>query len=309
MNLSNLMKLPAMKRSLKSAIIKMLRKCGYKIIRSDRKLEAEIIDLLDVTCDPVEAFYRAGFPGTSWRNAWVVINVKSPLIRSPYMLSFSRGGDVPDPFVEDIRNYFDNYPRVPDFKNSSLSVFYQVWQPENAAEYLGIASHSSVSSRLVSVPPSGCVLPWEWDSPEEISKRANIGAEGQQECGPVSEEQAYSEFLRFMDVAKSIYDKGYQRTTGSMDGDIAGTVLISGSEFRVMITEGCHRYAVLEALNYPSIPICLRRWPLLVRREDVMSWPNVAGGLFSSELALSIFDRVFAGKQQPEYLSSIKKYS
>ena len=142
-----------------------------------------------------------------------------------------------------------------------------------------------------------------------ILKMVNIGAEGWQQCGPVSEDKAYSEFLRFMNTAKSIYDNGYQQTIESLDGDIAGTVLVSGSEFRVLIADGCHRYAVLKALNYPSIPICLRRWPLIVRREDAMSWPNVVSGLFSSELALSIFDRVFAGKQQPEYLSSINKYS
>ena len=111
-----------------------------------------------------------------------------------------------------------------------------------------------------------------------------------------------------MNTAKSIYDNGYQRTIESLDGDIAGTVLVSGNEFRVLIADGCHIYAVLKALNCPSITICLRRWPLLVRREDAMSWPNVVSGLFSSGLALSIFDRLFAGKQQPEYLSSINKY-
>ena len=309
MSLKNLILMPNLKKTFKSAIVKVLQKCGYKITRIDRKLETGIIDLSNVTCDPIEAFYRAGFSGTSNKNSWVVIKVNSSLTRSPYMLSISPDGDVPDPFVADLRNYFDNYPKVPDFKNSSLYNYYQVWQPANAAEYLGIASHSSVSNELLCVPPFGSVLPWDWDSPEERLKGSNIGAEGWQQCGPVSEDKAYSEFLRFMNTAKSIFDNGYQRTIESLDGDIAGTVLVSGSEFRVLIADGCHRYAVLKALNYPSIPICLRRWPLIVRREDAMSWPNVVSGLFSSELALSIFDRVFAGKQQPEYLSSINKYS
>ena len=94
--------MPYLKKAFKSVIAKFLQKFGYKITRIDRKLETGIIDLSDITCDPIEAFYRAGFSGTSNKNSWVVIKVNSSLTRSPYMLSISPDGDVPDPFVRDL---------------------------------------------------------------------------------------------------------------------------------------------------------------------------------------------------------------
>ena len=55
---------------------------GLPCASIDACLKYTNIDLSDVTCDPVEAFYRAGFSGTSSKNSWVVIKVNSSFCTS-----------------------------------------------------------------------------------------------------------------------------------------------------------------------------------------------------------------------------------
>ena len=40
---------------------------------------------------------------------------------------------------------------------------------------------------------------------------------------------------------------------------------------------------------------------MLIRREDVLSWPNVANGLFNVSSATKIFDRLFDARQPLTY--------
>jgi len=71
--------------------------------------------------------------------------------------------------------------------------------------------------------------------------------------------------------------------------------MMRGAEWRAFGVGGDHRRAVLAALGWSHAPIQFT--DMVLRREDVKSWPNVQNGLFSSAQALRVFDRIFEGHQ------------
>jgi hypothetical protein len=63
-------------------------------------------------------------------------------------------------------------------------------------------------------------------------------------------------------------------------------------QFRYVIVSGLHRAAVLSALGNQQVTVRLRK-NMVVRREDVGSWPLVTQGVYSTSLALAYFDHLF----------------
>jgi len=284
----------------------LLRKAGYRVVRLNSEPDPGIIDLQEVTADPVEAVYRAGSSQTSEKNSWVVIRVPMRLLRS-YLMSFGEESPHPDPFVDTVSYCLSSRSGEAEFEGSPLEEYFKEWQPKNAAELLGISMDKKVNPILLSVPPYGLVYPWDSDSPFDRAHETRPENGGWQHCGPVSKEKGAQEFERYAATAHSIEKNGYTRDPRRLDGDIAGLFLFRDGEFRVSVCDGVHRFAVLRALHYRDVPVCLRRWPMIVRRADFRSWPNVANGLFDPGLALNIFDRVFDAEQPIEYSKSIKK--
>ena len=270
---------------------------GYRISKVDLNKRKQILNLRHITTDPINAVYRAGSSQTSAQNSWVVINVSTDLLRCSPM-GFGNNSKYADPFTETVKNYLNG--SCVSFEGSVLETYYRVWQPKNAAELLGL-NFDEANEELLRTPPFGVVWPWDFDRPERRVQQNNAGDGGWQHCGPVSQDKGRREFCRYQEVADSIIKNGYQRNSYSIDGDIAGQVLIRGSEWRILICDGMHRYAVLQALGWSNIPVCLRRWPMLIRREDVLSWPNVANLLFDVNSATKIFDRLFDANQPSAY--------
>ena len=270
---------------------------GYRISKVDLNKRKQILNLRHITTDPINAVYRAGSSQTSAQNSWVVINVSTDLLRCSPM-GFGNNSKYADPFTETVKNYLNR--SCVSFEGSVLETYFRVWQPKNAAELLGL-NFDEANEELLSAPPFGAVWPWDFDHPERRAQQNNAGDGGWQHCGPVSQDKGRGEFCRYQEVTDSIIKNGYQRNSDFIDGDIAGQVLIRGSEWRILICDGMHRYAVLQALGWSNIPVCLRRWPMLIRREDVLSWPNVANLVFDVNSATKIFDRLFDANQPLAY--------
>ena len=285
------------KKTIKAFIKSIIERIGYRVSKVDLNKRKQILDLRYVTTDPIEAVYRAGSSQTSAQNSWVVINVPIGLLRS-YPMGFGNNSQYADPFAETVKNYVNR--SCVSFEGSVLENYFRVWQPKNAAELLGL-NFDEANEELLKAPPSGAVWPWDFDRPERRVQQNNIQDEGWQHCGPVSQDKGREEFCRYQRIVDSIIKNGYQRNTDSIDGDIAGQILLRGSDWRVMISDGIHRFAVLQASGWSNIPVCLRRWPMLIRREDVCSWPNVANSLFDVNSATKIFDRLFDANQPLAY--------
>jgi hypothetical protein len=279
----------------------LVRLTGYRVsigkprsLRPAPKIRPHV-DLRAVTSDPIEAVYRAGHSCTSNPNQWVIINVPVERTRR-FPMGFAEDSRYPDPYAATIRDYLDG--TCVSYEGSALEKFYAAWQPGNAAVLLGLERGEAHES-LLAAPAFGAVWPWDFDSPEERT-RMNDGGEWWLN-GPVGAASGRVEFAKHQQIADSIVMNGYRRNTDDVDGDIAAHVLVRGDDWRILVVDGNHRYSALRATNWRTIPVCFRRWPMILRREDVRSWPNVANSIFGVEAALKIFDACFDARQPLAY--------
>jgi len=284
-----------LKKSLRIFQKYIIERTGYRISKVDLNRSERQIDLRHITTNPIEAVYRAGHSLTSSPSKWVIINVPMDcLMRFP--MGFGMNSPYPDPFAETVKNYLNGLNVC--YEGSALEKYFNVWQPKNAAELLGL-DFDEANEALLKAPAFGAVCPWDFDSPEERTQMNNNG--DWRSSGPITQDIGQTEFLRFGHIAESIVHNGYHRNTSFVNGDIGAQVLVRGSEWRILICDGTHRFATLRALGWQNIPVSLRRWPMIIRREDVHSWPNVVNLLFSVNSALKIFDLFFDAKQPSKY--------
>lgn len=283
-------------RRLATEVNTVLKCAGLKLARHSPL----IADMRPITRDPVEAFYRA-------EARPFLIDVDLDYCRNLHTAAFSCGTESRNPFIQTLLDYQTG--RCHAYTDSPLYSFHKSWQPANAAEALGLDPNDAHPD-LATSPPLGCVLPWMPYNPlEYASFWASIitadykahgykldASHGWKVWGPVSQEAGQAEFVRLIKAYGSIKRDGYRRRD-NYDGDITGTLLSSGPEYRVMINTGQHRVAVLAALEYRAAPIRIALPH--VRRSEVEAWPNVQKKLFSVEQALDIFDRIFSGHQPP----------
>lgn len=258
------------------------------------------LDLRSLTDDPLEASYRAG-------TERVLVNI--PMAHCRFMGPTAIPGNAVDhhPFVRTLAAH--DRGECATYEESPLHEFYRTWQPRNVAEALGIDPRSA-NSRIAGEATIGLVLPW-WDI--DPARRAETmvdavleenrrhgaaldGTHGLIFFGPVSQAKGELEFKRLVELFNSVRTNGYVCGQASEDGDIRGRLLARGSAWKVKILRGEHRAAALAALGRDTLPIRFDS-RLVVRREEVDSWPNVRSGLFSREQALSVFDRMFEGRQ------------
>lgn len=207
-----------------------------------------------------------------------------------------RGGH---PFVETLLGIIDG--RVTGYAGSPLKDYYRNWQPATAAEVLGV--HGATVLRWM--PPLASPLPWDRLSPadhlrlwSDIARRDyhengfDLPPEaGWKGWGPMRDEAGEVELARLCRTLAAIRRYGYRRHN-AYDGDIAGQALCHGGRIRFALGPGQHRVAALSALGYQDIP--LRCDPHFIRREDVDRWPNVRRGIYGTDQALAVFDRIFA---------------
>lgn len=202
------------------------------------------------------------------------------------------------------------------YKNSMLFQYYEEFQPKTMADVLKVES-----KKLQEYPAMATVMPWSYSNPRQrmdrfcvegsqsrlLAKEAyQLGLKpsenfGCQFFGPVSSDHGELEFTRLTSVNNNIVKNGY---VPSKHGHLHGEFLIDGDSWVWLAIGGKHRFSVLSALEFDTIPVArLSRWAaLFVRRSEVSYWPNVRNGLFSIEEALSVFDRLMKGAKVSDYL-------
>lgn len=185
----------------------------------------------------------------------------------------------------------------------TLRMYYDTVKLTNLACLL--QSHQE-NSQYNQYPAWSIVMPWEainidgWmkcveESVSRENKESghNISIEdGWAWLGPVTDVKCNIEAKRLSTLMRLISKWGYQRSDG-VDGDIVADILVDEKNQWVWQSiAGQHRAAVLTGLGYEECYIRIRS---VVRREDVIFWPNVVNGFYKQDEALEIFDCVFLG--------------
>lgn len=186
-----------------------------------------------------------------------------------------------------------------------LQNFYNQFQPRNVAERLEITkeSQNENSQKFLESHPLFAVLPWDIVSPDKSYKYnydvffkecIEYGGielkkeDGYNVFGPVSQRLLEMEYNRLISVYNSIKTKGYDEKHGYPK---AGSIFVSGKEYKLSIVGGRHRVAVMLALHYEYIPITISKDKAVrLERKEVDTWYHIKSGLFSREQALELFD-------------------
>jgi len=202
------------------------------------------------------------------------------------------------------------------YAGSALELFYKAFTPSNVSEYLGFNPKKGDNCAYLS--PYKAVLPWEAVTPDqrELSvvqsvykdqrsrrPRAKLQLNDWHLFGPMSQEAGVSAWLRLVEVYESIKRKGYQRSS-RIDGDIRGQVLLDDRALETWCFwvwgGGQHRAGALGALGIEFAPVTfLQNRVAIIRRSEAEFWPQVIGGQFTLESAVSVFDRIIEGRQPP----------
>lgn len=275
-----------------------------------KKYAPDCIDLRARTHNPLEAVFHSP-------EGKFLLDVELVRCLGLHSAAFICSPTSHHPFIRTLRAYSEG--RCREYEQSALFEFYESFQPQSAADAVGLSrksAHDAISNR----PAFASALPWEHLSPHEnedflrkICERDYIdngftldAAAGWKGWGPVSNEAGEAEFSRLLRAFKAIATKGYQRHS-ALDGDIEGQVLKNGDEYRVLISRGQHRIAALAAMDISKAPI--RLLPQAVSRSDVAFWPNVVRGYYTIDQARFVFDRIFNGQQPDQAASDIAKQS
>jgi len=192
----------------------------------------------------------------------------------------------------------------PDHARQILTTYYSLVRPTSLADWHDIAG--SQCPRLASLPIHGwSVMPWSARNPDESILEVersqlrenrqfglNAGIEaGAKAFGPTTEDKVRVELTRIAQLAESIRRSGLQ--TLRWDYDLGGIFLVADNRWRWLGASGMHRLPVAAALGVTELPL---RVMAVVRRDESAIWPQVRSGLFGQDAALSLFDRLFAGR-------------
>ncbi len=267
-------------------INQLLRYVGLRLVRhqsADRLRK----DMRGITNNPIEASYRAGL------REFIIEIPLSACRRGSLAFPLIQGAG--DPFIETLLAYMRGTCK--SYDDSPLQIFFEHWKPANAAEALCL-NPEEVCDELCNLPPI-VLFPWWNQTPKEIMHAQKIycASECRQfgipECDINSDSFRRLHYKRLIDIYNKIKIHGFKGINQN-GHDITGEMLIHGENIRFVLRGGQHRTSVLAAIGYHNIPLRVR---LIVRREDYRFWPYVRDGLFTTDQALFVFDRVFSGKQ------------
>jgi hypothetical protein len=256
---------------------------------------APAVDLRALGLDSEEVVRRA-------QGARFIIDIPLADCRGQGMLAFPCVPGAGHPMVETARLLLDR----PDltFEATPLCSFYDLHQPQSAADHLGLHNGHAELDRS----PAVAAFPWAAPAPpdEEARRRRLLAQENEKHgadfgpedgfChfGPISRRRGAFELDRLRRVLFSIREDGFRFGAGE-DGLCAAHLLVDGADRRALIQSGQHRIAALAALGYETAPLWLLPRP--IRRNEAGDWLGVRAGVFTVEQGLAVFDRVFAGRQ------------
>jgi hypothetical protein len=263
-------------------------------------------DLRPQGLGPLEAFYEHG-----GEPCLVSIELRHCRWFGASGLSYARDGA--HPYVQTLIAYARGGPTT--FEGSSLEAFWNTWHPANLAEYLGLDPATS-HPLLVTTPAIHGIVPWSpgtevaamrersWLERPDYRALHEAGCPPARSCGPKPTAFGVERFGRLVWVYERIVQEGYREapaeTLRYRDQHIVGACLVRDGEVRLLVADGQHRAAALAALGGDRAPVLVHvqgaRGPTVVRRDDVEAWPLVRLGLFTTEDATRIFDRIFEGQ-------------
>jgi len=247
-----------------------------------RRRQPEVLDLRGLTEDPVEGLSRAG-------ERPFLLEVPVESIRA---VGFA-GADPWNPFVLTLREYAAG--RCGQFKGSLLDDFYRCWQPFAAGEAALRQMPWKAGKRDARNTPEGRLARSGF---VEAARELGVSPDeirGHIKGGPVTEAFGEITFRRIARLYDSVRDTGY-RPESSPGGHLRGQCFVRDGDFCVVVGSGKHRVSALLALGWEKIPVrCgAPKLPVVTRREEVDTWPQVQAGLYPRNEALGAFDELFA---------------
>lgn len=102
-------------------------------------------------------------------------------------------------------------------------------------------------------------------------------------------------YEQFADLVESVSTRGFSFEPNPRD-PLLVDVLEDGNERTWSLHSGFHRTATLSALGHTYLYAGQR---VVVKRENVSSWPQVVSGDFSESEALQVFDSFFEARLLP----------
>lgn len=239
------------------------------------------------------------------KNGYVVLSVKTNLLRGPGLNGAGYWSNGPHPFVRWLEQaqHTGNW----SYDGSLLEYYYKNF-PETASDRLGLPKNRK-RAKLDALGPFSVCFPWDggFGSGQEqryLKQRFNemashevacdLSGSNTNELDPVSDNVGRWHAQRLQSIFNSISENDYRVERSK--NHIRASLLFSGSVLMAsVVRSGHHRSAALAALGVEEIPLLVKRGEI-VMREDVDIWPAVKSGDITREDALFVFDRVAAGQ-------------
>lgn len=254
--------------------------------------------------DPIAAIYRA---------AGKPVLLRIPLNDCIFFshLAFACTQDSQSPQIQTLIEY--GRGNCLSWRQSSLVHFYNDFQPKNAAEMMGLESPSS--KKLLELPPSAALLPWEYKSPERLIKESKEnslsesrqygfpGGEGSSQFyGPNPDIKVELEFCRLVSVFNSLKSNGLVVDYEGF-GNIQAVILSDGHSYKAFILSGHHRVAALSALGEESVILQIKQTGLsgYIDVRHSKFWPLVQSEFISKQEAGFLFERLYCAIQPSLY--------
>lgn len=257
---------------------------------------ADFVDFTDLTDDPREAIRSARDRGS----VTPMLDVTVATLRRNH-LGIAVDDLQSNPFTRAVADYLSG-ARV-EYETSVLQSYYDSWKPKTLAEFVGVEADpaSPLSRQLV-------VGDMPWDDLRTIDDllherdvyelerwtkfgRAPNGRHGYDYYGPTSDQLGRYRFKKHCRVAKDIAANGFESDLHVIDVQL----MDGGDRWALVVRDGKHRTAALAALGVERVRVTLPWAYPIISRAEVASWAGVAGGLYTTEQALTVFDRFVAG--------------
>lgn len=169
-----------------------------------------------------------------------------------------------------------------------LHEFIAAHRPETLSELL-FGSNAPEYAPLDTLSPLVKFQPWH---PDMVN---TVDFVGQREASfkTISDEHVRAEARRQAAAVDSLRANGYEPELRRR-GYLKGRLLLSRGDYRFLVEDGNHRLGALNALGVGEIAVRFNPdGPPIVDEDEVDSWPMVASGACSRDLAIRLLRRHF----------------